>query len=178
MSLTKKYCINAAVSMALGIAVTACGAPASKTSATGNETPVSTWEPPPLPTDGAIGALGLTGPDKPFESMNDEEKEWYMIGKVHPVMRQVFQTYDHDRYDGLKFECTPCHDEGSYKMPNHKLSVVPPVGSEDWKAMENARVVKFMKARVTPVMAQLLGHDPDDASLGDAVTCYACHPKS
>jgi hypothetical protein len=141
----------------------------------------ASWEPPPLPTDGAIGLLGLTGPDKPFGSMTDEEQEWYMIGKVHPVMRQVFQTYDKDRYEGLKFECTPCHQPNpevtKYKMPNPKLSPIPAFGSEDWKAMENARIVKFMKARVTPVMAQLLGHDPNDASAGDAVTCYACHPK-
>ena len=63
-------------------------------------------------------------------------------------------------------------------MPNPKLSPVPDFGTEDWKAMENARIVKFMKARVTPVMAQLLGYDPSDTSKGDAVTCHACHPKS
>ncbi len=32
--------------------------------------------------------------------MSHDEKEWYMIGKVHPVMRQVFQTFDKDRYEG------------------------------------------------------------------------------
>jgi hypothetical protein len=167
--------------------VSACGG--SKPASEGAEKPAaesapkSSWEPAPLPTDGPIGALGLSGPeDKPWKQMNYTEKEWYMIGKVHPIMRQVFQTFDHDRYDGMKFECAPCHEPNfavtKYKMPNPKLSPVPAVGSPDWKAMENARIVKFMQARVTPVMAQLLGHDPNDASLGDKVTCYACHPKS
>ncbi len=179
MSLQKKFLVHTTIAMALAAMTSACGAPKSNTAAS-ESAPVSTWEPPPLPTDGAIGVLGVTGPDdKPWAAMNEEEKKWYMIGKVHPIMRQVFQTYDHSRYEGLKFECTPCHEsEENYRMPNAKLSVIPPVGSEDWKAMENARVFKFMKQRVTPVMAKLLGHDPDDASLGDAVSCHACHPKS
>jgi len=174
---------------ALALASSACGAPkAAETTPAAQEPaaqPASNWEPPPLPTDdpkGAIALLGLTGPDKPWDSMSHDEKEWYMIGKVHPIMRQVFETFDKNRYEGPKFECAPCHEPNfevtKYKMPNPKLSPVPAYGSEDWKAMENARIVKFMQARVTPVMAQLLGYDPDDTSKGDAVTCYACHPKS
>jgi hypothetical protein len=177
---------------ALALAISsACGGPAKQeTTPAAQETvaqaaPQSTWEPPPLPIDdpkGAIAMLGLTGPEKPWEGMTHDEKEWYMIGKVHPIMRQVFETFDKARYEGPKFECVPCHEPNvevtKYKMPNPKLSPVPAEGSADWKAMENARVVKFMKARVTPVMAQLLGYDPSDASKGDAVTCHACHPKS
>ncbi|MFT3927551.1 MAG: hypothetical protein QM778_33775 [Myxococcales bacterium] len=148
--------------------------------------PQSTWEPPPLPTDDPKGAIallgGISGPEKAWDTMSHDEKEWYMVGKVHPIMRQVFQTFDQARYEGDKFECAPCHEPNfevtKYKMPNPKLSPVPAFGSADWKAMENARIVKFMQQRVTPVMAQLLGHDPNDASQGDAVTCYACHPKS
>ena len=30
------------------------------------ESSQSTWEPPPLPNDGAIGMLGLGGPEKPW----------------------------------------------------------------------------------------------------------------
>jgi hypothetical protein len=174
------------------LVASACGGPAPQQAPTPVQNPTSaapppqpSWEPPPLPTDdpkGAIAMLGLTGPDKPWDSLSHDEKEWYMIGKVHPIMRQVFETFDKTRYAGDKFECAPCHEPNfavtKYKMPNPKLSPIPAYGSEDWKAMENARIVKFMAARVTPVMAQLLGHDPNDASKGDAVTCYACHPKS
>jgi hypothetical protein len=141
----------------------------------------STWEPPPLPTDGAIGLLGLTGPDKAWNTMTYDEKEWYMVGKVHPVMRQVFQTFNADKYEGEKFECAPCHGDNAqakkYKMPSDHLSPVPPPGSDDWKAMENAKVVKFMIHRVTPAMAALVGEKQFDPATGQGYTCWACHPK-
>ena len=142
----------------------------------------SAWEPPPLPTDTpAIKHLGITGPDKPWERMSYDEKEWYMVGKVHPVMREVFQTLDHDKYAGEKFECAPCHGENAaarkYKMPSDHLSPVPAYGSEDWKAMENARIVKFMVQRVTPSMGKLVGAKEFDRATGEGFSCWGCHPK-
>jgi hypothetical protein len=91
------------------------GAQATETTPEKAETtPASTWEPPPLPMDeGPLKMLGLKGPDKPWESMSYEEKEWFMIGNVHPVMRQVFQTFDAAKYEGEKFECTPCHSKNA-----------------------------------------------------------------
>ena len=161
-----------------------CGAkqPASQETAKAAEpTPASTWEPPPLPTDGAIGMLGLTGPDKPWKGMSYEEKEWYMVGKVHPVMRQVFQTYDAQKYEGEKFECTPCHGPNAeakkYKMPGDHLSAVPQYGSPDWKAMENAKIVKFMLQRVNPAMASLIGEKSFDPTTGQGFNCWGCHSK-
>lgn len=165
-----------------GLVMVGCGAqkPASAETVApvANEAPE--YEPPPLPTDGAIKMLGLTGPDKPWDGMSYEEKEWYMVGKVHPIMRQVFQTFDNAKYEGEKFECTPCHDDDparKYKMPNPKLSAVPAFGSEDWRAMENARVVKFMVHRVSPVMAQLLGKPSFDPATGQGYSCTGCHPE-
>jgi hypothetical protein len=87
----------------------------------------------------AIKNLAITGPDKPWDGMSYDEKEWYMVGKVHPVMREVFQSLDHDKYEGMKFECAPCHGDNAaekkYKMPGDHLSPVPAAGTEDWKAM-------------------------------------------
>lgn len=174
-----------------GLVMVGCGAqkpasaetvaPAAKVEPGESAAPAATpYEPPPLPTDGAIKMLGLTGPDKPWNEMSYDEKEWYMVGKVHPIMRQVFQTFDAAKYEGEKFECTPCHDddpERKYKMPNPKLSAIPAFGSEDWKAMENARIVKFMAHRVTPVMAQLLGEPTFDPATGKGFGCTDCHPK-
>jgi hypothetical protein len=146
-------------------------------------TPKSSWEPAPLPDEGAIKLLGISPPDdKPWDSMSYEEKEWYMVGKVHPVMRQVFQTFNAKKYEGEKFECTPCHGENpeqrKYKMPSSHLSPVPAFGSKDWKAMENSRVFKFMAQRVTPSMAKLIGHDDWDPETGDQHSCWGCHPKA
>ncbi len=158
-----------------------CGAKKSETSASAAEPPAQKYEPPPIPTDGAIGQLGMGGPeDKPWDEMNAEEKEWYMIGKVHPVMRQVFQTYDHDRYEGLKFECTPCHAENGkethWKMPNNDLSPIPPLDSQEYKDMQKSKLVIFMSQRVVPVMASLLGEEPYNAETGEGFSCYGCHP--
>jgi hypothetical protein len=165
-----------------------CGAKAT-TAASAETTPASepapaasSWQPPPLPTDTpAIKNLGITAPDKPWASMNYDEKEWYMVGKVHPVMREVFQSLDHDKYEGMKFECAPCHGENGaekkYKMPGDHLSPVPAAGSEDWKAMQNSRIVKFMVQRVTPSMASLIGEKSGEPGSGEAFTCWGCHPK-
>ena len=165
-----------------------CGAKAT-TAASTETTPASepapaasTWEPPPLPTETpAIKNLGITGPDKPWASMSYDDKEWYMVGKVHPVMREVFQSLDHEKYAGEKFECAPCHGDNAaerkYKMPSDHLSPVPAAGSEDWKAMQNARVVKFMVQRVTPSMAALIGEKSGEPGAGEAFSCWGCHPK-
>jgi len=147
------------------------------------ESPKSTWEPPPLPEDGAIKLIGLTGPkDKAWDKMSYDEKEWYMIGNVHPVMRQIFQTYNAKKYEGEKFECAPCHGENGkekkYKMPSDHLSPIPEFGSAEWKEMENARMFKFMTKRVTPAMGQLLGKEPWDHETGEGYSCWGCHPKA
>jgi hypothetical protein len=169
--------------MFLGLALLGCGGgkpPASQAAPATEAAPASSWEPSPLPTDGAIGMLGLTGPEKPWETMNYEEKEWYMVGKVHPVMRQVFQSLDAQKYEGEKFECAPCHGDNAaerkYKMPNPQLSAVPQYGSPSWKQMENAKIVKFMYQRVTPSTAALLGKKSFDPSTGEGFNCWGCHP--
>ncbi|HEY6881185.1 MAG TPA: hypothetical protein VI299_24330, partial [Polyangiales bacterium] len=104
--------------------------------------PKSSWEPPelePAPPNTPIALLGIKGPEgKAWHDMNYSEKEWYMIGNVHPVMRQIFQTFNEKKYEGEKFECVPCHGENpeqrKYKMPSDHLSKVPVFGSADWKA--------------------------------------------
>jgi hypothetical protein len=170
------------LAVALGLVV-ACGGSStgSKTSEAAADPSKTGWQPPPLPTDGAIGALGLTGPDKPWADMNYEEREWYMIGKVHPLMRQVFQTLDKDKYEGLKFECEPCHGPDpkarKYKMPSEHLSPVPPFDSKEYADMRGARIVKFMEQRVTPVMSSIMGMPIYDPKTKEGYSCYSCHPQ-
>jgi hypothetical protein len=171
------------LALGLGLLV-ACGgsSTASTTPAGGAADPSKTgWQPPPLPTDGAIGALGLNGPDKPWNDMTYEEKEWYMIGKVHPLMRQVFQTLDAAKYEGLKFECEPCHGPDpkakKYKMPSDHLSPVPPFDSKEYADMRGARIVKFMEQRVTPVMSSIMGMPIYDPKTKEGYSCYSCHPQ-
>jgi hypothetical protein len=171
--------------------VAACGG--SKPAAESAEKPAaeaapatSSYQPPPLEPaapNTPIALLGIKGPDdKPWKQMNYSEKEWYMVGKVHPVMRQVFQTFNEKKYEGEKFECTPCHGEHpearKYKMPSDHLSKVPAFGSADWKAMENSRIFKFMNISVTPSMGKLLGEQPWNPETGEGYSCWGCHPKA
>jgi hypothetical protein len=176
------------VSSLLGLMMVGCGGaskpePEAADKPSKAATPASNWEPAPLPDEGPIKLLGLTGPDdKPWDDMNYDEKEWYMIGKVHPVMRQVFQTFNAKKYEGLKFECVPCHGEQpekrKYKMPSDHLSPVPAFGSAEWKEMENSRVFKFMNQRVTPAMGQVIGKEAWNHETGEGYSCWGCHPKA
>jgi len=170
------------VMLAMALGVGCGGAQSGGSSQTAKESAKPLWEPPPLPTDGAIGALGITPPDgKPWPEMTYDEKEWYMIGKVHPIMRQVFMTYDAKKYEGLGMECVECHGpdakERKYKMPATHLSPVPPYDSEDFKAMYPSRIVQFMAKRVTPVMGQLINAPDFNPETGEGFSCYGCHPK-
>ena len=176
------------VSVTLLLALAAAPSGCAKKSETADSAkqsaaPISTWEPKRLRNTGAIKILGLGGPtDKPWDAMNYEEKEWYMVGKVHPVMRQVFQTFNERKYEGEKFECTPCHgenpEERKYAMPSDHLSPVPEFGSPAWKKMENSRVFKFMNKRVTPSMGSLLGKEIWKTKTGEGYGCWGCHPKA
>ena len=160
-----------------------CGGASKTTPESATSAPKSDWEPAPLPDEGAIKLLGLTGPDdKSWDAMTYDEKEWYMVGKVHPVMRQVFQTFNAKKYEGEKFECVPCHGENpeqrKYKMPSDHLSPVPAFGSKDWHEMENSRVFKFMNQRVTPSTGKLLGKEAWNPETGEGYSCWGCHPKA
>ena len=42
----------------------------------------------------AMDAMGLTPPDAPWEEMSFADKEFYMIGKVNPIMQELFARYD------------------------------------------------------------------------------------
>ena len=165
----------------LAAALAACGGGAG--SAKPPETSAQPeWEPPPFPTDGAIGAVGLKGPDKPWEELEWADKKWFMIGNVHPVMQQVFETFPATA-DAFKEggECAPCHGpegkERKYAMPSDHLSALPPQDSQDFEAMVHSRMGKFMSERVTVAMAKLLGKEPFDPATGEGVSCFMCHPR-
>ena len=128
------------------------------------------------PKQSAIELLGISAPDKPWADMSYEEREWYMVGKVHPIMREVFTNFN-ERY--AKFECAPCHGEDGmqkkYKMPSDHLSPIPDFDSEDFQAMAQSKMVTFMRDEVTPTTAKLLGLTPYDPSTGEGFSCYDCH---
>ena len=124
---------------------------------------------------GAIEALGISGPDQPWAEMSHEDREWYMVGKVLPIMKEMFAEHDAERY-GQGYGCETCHGEEmesvEYEMPPMSSYRVPAPGSDAWTSMEGifGDTVTFMKEDVTPTMGTLLGVDD--------YTCFHCHPRA
>lgn len=124
-------------------------------------------------TGSAIEQLGISGPDTPWAEMSAQDREFYMIGKVLPIMHELFARHDAQEYSG--FSCESCHGsnmrEVSYAMPVATIYRLPEPGSSGWRAMEatQGEAVRFMRDEVTPTMGTLLGIDD--------YTCFHCHTR-
>jgi len=120
----------------------------------------------------AIEVMGLTPPDSPWEQMSVEDKEFYMIGKVNPIMKELFVAHDAEEF--ADFDCVDCHGEEmqeiNFKMPAPSMYIVPPEGTPGHRGMLATfpETVKFMQETVTPAMGKLLGVE--------GFTCAGCHP--
>ena len=125
---------------------------------------------------GAIEQIGITGPDSPWSEMNAEEREWYMIGKVLPVMKELFVQHDAQRWNAADYGCETCHGSNmrdvNYAMPSASQYRVPQPGTPAWSNMERIfpDMVRFMSETVTPSMGTLLGIEN--------YTCHHCHPSA
>ena len=146
------------------LVLTACGGAKSK----GATTAASSGK------ASAIEAFGFTPPDSPWTEMSFADREFYMIGKVNPVMKEVFERYDLEEYEG--FDCVDCHSEEmrelKFEMPAPSMYVVPPEGTPGHRGMLATfpETVKFMQETVTPAIGKLLGIED--------FTCAGCHPTS
>lgn len=133
----------------------------------------------PMPEPGTVRhegsaaeVLGITGPDTPWAEMSEGEQEFYMIGKVLPIMQEMFREHDAERYGS--FGCESCHGaemrELSFHMPVQSLFVVPERGTPQWDGMVNifGDTVTFMEETVSPTMGTLLGIED--------YGCNHCHP--
>src|SRR6478672_9027304 len=86
------------------------------------ETAAST--PPPAAPAAAAGAPAK---ELSWAEMGKQDRIEYMKSVVLPRMRQAFSQFNPDRYE--KMTCLTCHGDaatdGSFKMPNPKLPVLP-----------------------------------------------------
>ena len=126
--------------------------------------------------EGAIERIGISGPDKPWGEMTHDEQEWYMIGKVLPIMKEVFGRHDAERFAPSSYGCETCHGpdmrEVEYRMPASNQYRVPNRGTPAWDSMVRIfpDMVRFMEEDVTPTMGTLLGIEN--------YTCTHCHPSA
>ena len=148
--------------VALGLVLLAMACAGSKPATSGSKGKVS-----------AMDAMGLTPPDSPWEQMSVEDRGFYMIGKVNPIMLELFAAHDAEEYGD--FDCVDCHGEEmreiDFKMPAPSMYIVPPEGTPGHRGMLSTfpETVKFMEDVVTPGMGKLLGIEN--------FTCAGCHPS-
>lgn len=124
-------------------------------------------------TASAVETIGINPPDQPWEQMSHEEKEFDMIGRFHPVYRELFQNQDAERW--AEFGCETCHgpdmQERNFEMPATHLPPIPEPGSERYNRARGVltAMYEFME-QTTENMGTMLGEDD--------FTCYGCHPQA
>ena len=125
------------------------------------------------PRASAIEAIGISGPEVPWAEMSADDREMYMVGKVLPIMHELFARHDPERFG--TYGCESCHGaemrELAFRMPPSSSFAVPAEGTPAWAGMERtfSEMVRFMRDEVTPTMGTLLG--------ADGFTCHGCHPS-
>lgn len=174
------------IALLLIAALTACNASSSdggEEGTSGGENGNDDWdedweddEPTVESHHGAIEQIGISGPDSPWGEMSHEDREWYMVGKVLPIMKELFGNQDAERWSASTYGCETCHGENGaeddYAMPHQSQYQVPEPGTPAWQNMERIfpDVVEFMRETVTPTMGTLLGIEN--------YTCNHCHPSA
>lgn len=122
--------------------------------------------------DGAMAQLTVSPPETPWATMSRGDREMYMIGKVMPIMNEVFARQYGTRV--ANFGCETCHGrdmrEVAFAMPSRAAMPVPQPGTSAYARLERQfpESVRFMSEVVTPTMGTLLGIE--------GYTCNHCHP--
>lgn len=124
----------------------------------------------------AIETLGITPPERPWAEMSRQDREMYMVGKVLPIMNELFQRQYGDRYPASGITCETCHgadgEARGFAMPSGHLMQLPAYGSPAAAAMAQSMPdsVRFMRETVTPTMGTLLGIE--------GYRCSHCHTSA
>lgn len=124
---------------------------------------------------GAIEAMGITPPEgTTWAEMSYEDRDYYMVGKVLPIMKELFAAQNDRQWPMERFECQTCHGrngaEESFRMAAGDSLPIPDPGTPEWDEMVSTygqEVVSFMQDTVTPSMGTLLGIED--------YSCWHCH---
>jgi hypothetical protein len=150
---------------------------------------------PPAPTDSAAATASAAPPASAapatagppaapgagdWDKWSHDQKLAYMKASVMPKMHDVFAGYDSAKYGAAN--CKTCHgkgaDDGSFKMPNPDLPKLPKTPAEfKTLAQKKAKIFAFMKDKVEPGVAQLLGEQPYDMKTNTGFGCMGCHTQ-
>jgi len=124
-----------------------------------------------------------SGPPQPlaagqWANMSKGERAKFMRSTVKPTMQVLFQSFDGKRF--ATFECGTCHgagaSTGSFQMPNADL---PKLTTEDvaHPPPDKADIAEFMKTKVRPEIATLLGIPEWSPEHPDGFGCFDCHTQ-
>ena len=122
----------------------------------------------------AIETIGISGPSTPWAQMNRTDREMYMVGKVLPIMNQLFEEQFPTRYaEGHRFTCETCHGSDpaahDWAMPSGSLMPLPAQNTPAAEALAASmpESLRFMRETVTPTMGTLIG--------AENYRCSGCH---
>lgn len=124
-------------------------------------------------TSSAVDLIGINPPEKPWGEMTHEEREWDMIGRFLPVMRELFADHDAERW--AQIECETCHGDDMearhYALPSANMIPIPMLNTPAYEAAKNAdlEVTVYMEDTIVPAMRTMLG-------FGEEASCSTCHP--
>lgn len=99
---------------------------------------------------------------RPWDAMSPAQRHAYMTETVMPEMKALFVAHDEHRYANMT--CATCHgrDQG-LAMPSRDLRLEPEAAT----SAPHGEMDRFMRDRVAPTMARLLGRPRFD--------CFGCH---
>lgn len=114
---------------------------------------------------------------KTWADMDHEARVAFMKETVTPRMKALFQEFDAKEFE--KFGCPTCHGpgvkDGKFDMPTTSLDVLDPTNDFAKHQKKYAKQLAFMKTKVVPEMAQLLGKSVYDPKTQQGFGCFNCH---
>jgi cytochrome c553 len=119
----------------------------------------------------------LGPPHQPWDTLTPAQQQRFMTKVVLPKFKAMFQDFDAQKFATVK--CVTCHgpgvDNGTFKLPNPKLYILPE-SKEDFEklAATKRNWMDFMKL-VEDLMATTMGMRQNGSDDPGWHACYTCH---
>ena len=170
------YALAAAIVVPAAIVACGGGQTTTETPQGGGSASASSSAAPPMSASASASAATPTA----WKDMDHNARLGFMKNTVLPKMHDEFAAGNPKDKGWQDIGCKTCHGDGAtagtFKMPNPKLPVLPAdhAGFEKL-AKEKPVAMQFMKDKVVPDMASMLGEAPYDPATQKGFGCGECH---